>query len=159
MEKEDIKNLIKEIIERAGVSDTVNIQEDTLHPNVSTNCYRVEVSDPGLFTKKEGEALMALNHLVRRVLESKKENPEERPPEVTIDINDFQKNRIEGIRSMVHMMAERARYFKSSVEIDPMSAFDRRIVHELLSLEKDLETESQGEGRSRRVVIKYTGDL
>jgi len=56
-------------------------------------------------------------------------------------------------------MAERARYFKSSVEVDPMPAFERRIVHEFLSDAIDLKTESTGFGAKRRVVIKYVGAL
>lgn len=57
------------------------------------------------------------------------------------------------------MMGERARYFKSSVEVDPMSAFERRVVHEFLSNASDLKTESMGFGPTRRVVIKYIGIL
>jgi predicted RNA-binding protein Jag len=57
---------------------------------------------------------------------------------------------------MAHIMAERARYFKSNVEIDPMNPFERRIIHEFLADEKDLKTESTGLGLSSRVVIKYS---
>ena len=56
-------------------------------------------------------------------------------------------------------MSERARYFKSNVEVDPMSSFERRIVHEFLATASDLKTESIGFGPSRRVVIKYVGTL
>jgi spoIIIJ-associated protein len=56
-------------------------------------------------------------------------------------------------------MSERARYFKSNIEVDPMSAFERRIVHEFLSEANDLKTESVGFGPSRRVIIKYIGTL
>ena len=87
-----------------------------------------------------------------------KQDPDE-PMNILIDINDFQKKRIDTIKATAHMMAERAKYFKSSVEVDPMSAFDRRIVHEFLANATDLKTESIGEGFSRRVVIKYTGSI
>jgi len=53
------------------------------------------------------------------------------------------------------MMAERARYFKSNIEIDPMPAFERRIIHMFLEGIKDIKTESEGYGPTRRVVIKY----
>ena len=75
-----------------------------------------------------------------------------------MDINDFQKKRVENVRAIAHMMSERARYFKANIEVDPMSAFERRIVHEFLSDATDLTTESIGFGPSRRVVIKYKGD-
>ena len=76
-----------------------------------------------------------------------------------VDINDFQKKHIENIRAVAHMMSERARYFKSNIEVDPMSAFERRIIHEFLSEANDLKTESMGAGRDRRVVIKYVGAI
>ena len=56
-------------------------------------------------------------------------------------------------------MAERARYFKSSIEVEPMAPHERRIVHEFLSEMADITTESQGEGKNRHVVIKYTGGI
>ncbi len=91
---------------------------------------------------------------MRRIVE-KNLSPEE---SFLIDINDFQKKKVESVQAVAHMMSERARYFKSSVEVDPMSAFERRIVHEFLSDSTDLKTESVGVGPSRRVVIKYLGE-
>lgn len=78
---------------------------------------------------------------------------------ILIDINGFQKKHVENIRAIAHMMGERARYFKSSIEVNPMSAFERRIVHEFLSNATDLKTESMGIGHTRRVVIKYVGGI
>ena len=53
------------------------------------------------------------------------------------------------------MMAERARYFKSSVDVEPMGARERRVVHEFLADAIDVKTESAGEGKDRHVVITY----
>jgi len=101
-----------------------------------------------------------LNHLVRRILESKlPEGSEDQGPSILIDIGGFQKKRVENVKAIAHMMAERARYFKSSIEVDPMPAFERRIIHEFLSEATDLKTESTGFGPSRRVVIKYIGEI
>ena len=54
------------------------------------------------------------------------------------------------------MMAERARSFQYDVELSPMSAYERLIVHTTLQGAPQVKTESQGEGRNRRVVIRYT---
>ncbi len=124
--------------------------------------FSVEVSEPHFFMKHDGEALYALNHLVRRIVETRLASRQAKNSTsfpVLIDINDFQKRRIENVRAVAHMMSERARYFKSNIEIDPMSAFERRVVHEFLSDASDLKTESMGYGPSRRVVIKYVGEL
>jgi len=157
MDKQQIQNLIKELIEKTTVSvKEINITED----NGKMIWFSVEVSDPYFFIGRSGEGLSALNHIVRRIVESKTpitENKENMS--ILVDINGFQKKRIENIHAIAHMMAERARYFKSNIEIDPMSAFERRIVHEFLSNETDLKTESTGEGLSRRVVVKYIGTI
>ncbi len=162
MNQTEIQKLIKELIENMAISvkEIVVSQED----NSKTAWYSVSVDNPYLFTSREGEALASLNHLVRRIIESKMPpteaggEPSQYNP-ILIDIGDFQKKRVENIKAIAHMMAERARYFKSSVEIDPMSAFDRRIVHEFLSSATDLKTESSGFGPSRRAVIKYIGSI
>ncbi len=166
MENTEIQNLIKELIEKT----TISVNEISIVPDGDKNTwFSVEVKEPHFFINHDGEALSALNHLVRRIIEKKiprNENLEANPPDgrfisrsgdlnILIDINGFQKKKVENIRAVAHMMAERARYFKSNVEIDPMSAFERRIVHEFLATATDLKTESMGYGPSRRVVIKY----
>ena len=55
------------------------------------------------------------------------------------------------------MMAERAKYFKSNIEVEPMPANERRIIHMFLEKIPDIKTESEGYGPNRRVVIKYVG--
>ena len=49
------------------------------------------------------------------------------------------KKRVDNVKAVAHMMSERARYFKSNIEVDPMSAFERRVVHEFLSNATDLK--------------------
>lgn len=166
MKKDEISNLIKELIEKINVpvsSISINEEEGLLGKGGIT-WFSVEVKEPHLFWNRGGEALSALSHLVRRIVETK--TPEEMrggassmAEGILIDVNNFQKKRIENVRAVAHMMAERARYFKSSIEVEPMSAFERRIVHEFLSTAPDVKTESQGVGPSRRVVIKYIGDI
>lgn len=159
MDKVEIQNLIKELIEKTTITvSNISVSDD----GKNTTWFSAEVNQPYFFIGRNGEALSALNHLVRRIVESKTPSLGEGAGDrlsILIDINGFQKKRIENIHAIAHMMAERARYFKSSIEVDPMSAFDRRIVHEFLADATDLKTESQGEGLSRRVVIKYIGSI
>jgi len=160
MNKDEIQNLIKDLIERTTVK--IN-QISTVEDGPKNVWISVEVAEPHLFTLREGEGLNALNHIVHRIIENK--NPSGTTPEgewaqaILVDINGFQKKRIDNVRAVAHMMSERARYFKSNIEIDPMSSFERRIVHEFLSDATDLKTESVGFGPNRRVVIKYIGTI
>ncbi len=157
MDKETIQNLIKELIEKTMVGvNSISVLED----NGKGTWFAVEVKEPHFFIGRDGEALYALNHLIRRMVESKIPQGENTPElDFLIDINGFQKKRVDSVRAVAHMMAERARYFKSNIEVDPMSAFERKIVHEFLADATDLKTESSGMGPSRRVVIKYVGAI
>ncbi len=166
MNDQDIQNLIKELLEKIKV----NVESISLEEKDGLNkWFSIEVKEPHFFISNDAEALYALNHLVRRMVEKNlsgnplqdSERGEGVRPEgsILIDINGFQKKRVENTQAIAHMMSERARYFKANVEVDPMSAFERRIVHEFLSNATDLKTESMGFGPSRRVVIKYVGTI
>ncbi|MEI6581094.1 MAG: R3H domain-containing nucleic acid-binding protein [bacterium] len=156
MNKNEMQSLIKELIEKTTipVKEVVVLEDES-----KTTCFSVEVTEPHFFIGRGGEALFALNHIFRKIVEAKRAPDSEEEINIMVDINGFQKKRIENLHATAHMMAERARYFKSSIEVDPMPAFERRIIHEFLSEETDLKTESTGEGMSRRVVIKYTGAI
>lgn len=154
MKTNEIQNLIKDIIEKT----TVGVSEITIEDVSGESVwFSVQVAEPHYFTSREGEGLYALNHLVRRIIEEERADAGNEL-RMLIDINGFQKRKVENLKAVAHMMAERARYFKSNIEVDPMPAFERRIVHEFLSSATDLKTESSGFGRNRRVVIKYVGD-
>ncbi len=163
MNKEEIKNLIKELIEKTLVKlEDITVTEE----KGDSVWYSVQVSDPHIFIDRDGEALHALNHVVRRIIENKnfanlapENNVLNQPLNVLIDINGFQKKKVDSVKAVAHMMGERARYFKANVEVDPMSAFERRVVHEFLADAADLKTESTGFGPTRRVIIKYTGGI
>lgn len=154
--KNEIQNLIKDLIEKT----TVVLKDISVSENEPGSVwFSIEVEEPHLFISQGAEGLHALNHLVHRILENKSGEVEKQNQNILLDINGFQKKRVESVRAIAHMMSERARYFKSNIEVDPMSAFERRIIHEFLSDAPDLKTESIGTGRSRRVVIKYTGAI
>jgi len=156
MDKKEIQNLIKELIGKTSVA----VDEVTIMEEPKLIYFGVQVKEPHLFLNREGEGLYALNHIIRRMIENKiTENSGAEGIQIMIDINGFQKKRMESVRAIAHMMAERARYFKSSVEVDPMPPFERRVIHEFLADAEDLKTESVGMGPSRRVVIRYLGSI
>ncbi len=73
-----------------------------------------------------------------------------------IDVNDHRAKQIRDLQTKAIMMAERARSFEYDVELTPMSPYERLIIHTTLQDAPNIKTESQGEGRNRRVVIKYS---
>ena len=151
----EIDTLIKDLINKTSfhVEDVVvSYDEDT-----DTTWYSIKTSESRFFIGRDGETLSALNHLVKRLVEKKSE--QEIVPQYIIDVDNFQKRKIDNLKTIAHMLAERARYFKSTIEFDPMSAYERKIVHSFLQSKTDLKTESTGEGKDRRVTVKYVGNI
>ncbi len=116
----------------------------------------IETPDSRFMIGRDGETLRSLNHLIQKMVE--KDSTPEDSSKIFIDVNGYQKKRFDNLKTIAHMMAERARYFKSNIEVDPMPAYERRIVHMFLEGHPDIKTESEGQGSNRRIVIKYIQD-
>lgn len=74
---------------------------------------------------------------------------------VVVDINFYRKEREKLIIELAKAAAKKVLITKQEVELPPMNAYERRLVHTEISLHPDLTTESQGEGKSRHVVVKF----
>ncbi len=118
----------------------------------------VSTPDSRFMIGRDGETLRSLNHIVRKILEKDLPEGDMITNRFTVDVNGYQKKQFDSLKAMAHMMAERARYFKSNIEIDPMPAHERRIIHLFLENAKDIKTESTGYGPNRKVVIKYISE-
>ena len=161
MQTAHIETIVKDFFKETGIhAGEVSFSYDD---DTKTMWCSISTPDGRLLTGKGGETLAAINHLVRKVVEKHLGITDETAKHghwnVVVDINNFQKKRVDNVKAIAHMMAERARFFKSSIEVDPMSAFERRIIHEFVGTMPDLKTESIGEGPKRRVVIKYVGTI
>lgn len=149
MHNEKIKEVVGQIFKHSGCTlSKCEVSED----NGMLWCI-IETPDSSFMIGRDGETLRSLNHLIQKIVE--KNETEERGPSLFVDINGYQKKRFDNLKNIAHMMAERAKYFKSNIEIDPMPAYERRIIHMFLEGVKDIKTESEGVGPNRRVVIKY----
>ncbi len=150
MNETDLKNLIQEFLEKTSFS-FVDI-DVSLDMDDGSYWIAVRTNDSRHLIGQNGEMIQTINHLFKRILEARhKENT----PRVTVDINGYQKEHINKIKTTAHMMAERARFFKSKIELEPMNPYERRIVHDFVSKHPDLTSESTGTGPTRRVVIFY----
>lgn len=72
-----------------------------------------------------------------------------------LDIEDYKKGREQTLIDLANRMADKSEEIERNVHLDPMSAYERRIVHSALQNRTLVETESMGEGENRHVVIKF----
>lgn len=150
MDKNLLKNKIEEFLSKTSFQiDSCEISDE----NGMLWC-SIRTPDSKYLIGRDGEALRSFNHIIKRIIE--KDLDEDNSFNILIDVNGYQKKKMENLKATAHMLAERARYFKSNIEADPMPSFERRVIHMYLENEKDIITESKGEGKERRIVIKYT---
>lgn len=103
-----------------------------------------------------GDTVHALDMIVKKIVEKRTTGSEAQEPLFLIDVNGYRTQKIKDLQTKALMMAERARSLQYDVELSPMSAYERLIVHTTLQDAPNVKTESQGEGRNRRVVIKFS---
>ena len=151
MEKqtEIIKGLVEKMLEKLSVSGQIDVVDgdDCLQ-------FMIKTSEAGLLIGENGQHLVALNHLLKKLADAEFRKQELEQIRFMADVNDYQAKKIEELKNTARMNAQRVRYFKKEVEMEPMNSYDRRIVHFALTEDADIQTESVGEGLSRRVVIK-----
>ena len=71
-----------------------------------------------------------------------------------LDIDGYKQNRNQTIIDLANKIADQAVKIERNIHMDPMNAYDRRIVHTTLQEREDVTTESTGEGEKRHVVVK-----
>ena len=153
METAFIKKTIEYILSTLSPESRI-VDVTEIHGGEITK-FSIKTEEPHLLLGEDGKTLMALNHLVKRIFEGQSVKENFKPLNFMVDVNDYQEKRIQDLKTKAVMMAERARFFKSSVELVPMNPYERMIVHSFFTNIPDIETESTGFGKDRRVVIKY----
>lgn len=120
----------------------VRVEVDEAHKKIAAH-----VGD-GLTRDEIGYLLPALEHVVNLMARQAK------LPLYVVDVNYYRKERERLIAELARAAARKAVTTKTEVELPPMNAYERRLVHMEITTHPELTTESVGMGKERRVVIK-----
>lgn len=139
-----LEDLLAEIADRLGLDVEVEVEEAD---GELRGCLRGE--DVGLFIGRRGQTIDAVQHLAQRIVFP--DGPSE--VRVVIDAEGYRERRAETLRADADAAADEALGTGEPVELDPMSASERRIVHEHLRERGDVQTHSEGDEPERRLVV------
>ncbi len=103
-----------------------------------------------------GDTLDALQYLANLASARKNINGERDKSRVTIDIEGYRAKREETLRALARRMAAKALRNRRSVMLEPMSAYERRIIHSEVQNIEGVSTNSIGQDSSRKIVIYLT---
>ena len=157
VDKDDIAEVAKNVLERLldlmGVSASVTplpefpaAGEAGATGSIALN---VEGEDLGILIGRRGQTLSCLQYLVRLIVGHQKRVwvP------ILIDVEGYKQRRCNALQALAWRMADQVKLKQEPFALEPMPAFDRRIIHLALVDHPDVTTQSSGEGEARRVVI------
>ena len=99
---------------------------------------------------RRGQVIDAFQHLLNKMVSAKRED---RGKPVVVDAGGYRERHVERLESLAERMAEKCKASGKPVDLNPMTPYDRRIVHMYLAELDGVETRSEGEGESRHIVV------
>ena len=112
--------------------------------------------DAAVLIGHHGDTLDALQYLANLACARKNNKGERDKSRVTIDIEGYRKKREETLRALARRMAAKAKRNGRSVMLEPMSAYERRIIHSEIQNIEGVSTNSIGSDNNRKIVIFLT---
>ena len=116
----------------------------------------IEGEDAAVLIGHHGDTLDALQYLANLACARKNSKGERDKSRVTIDIEGYRKKREETLRALARRMANKAKKNRRSVMLEPMSAYERRIIHSEIQNIEGVSTNSIGSDNNRKIVIFLT---
>ncbi len=139
------KEIVEKILGSLGFPATV--EEKTFDGELTLD---VKTDDAGRLIGRQGQTLADLQYLTNRILFQQDTNA----PKVTVDVGGYRTQAREALVKKAQDAAEKVRRWGDAVELEPMGSFDRRIVHQALRDDPDVETQSvEVEGTDKKVLI------
>jgi len=150
--------ILEDILELMGIDSSIIpqsspsvMQESKENEEESTNSVflNIEGDDLGILIGRRGQTLSCLQYIVRLIVSHKRKVwvP------ITIDVEGYKQRRYQALQAFAQRMAEQVKSREIPFSCEPMTAYERRIIHLTLADDPDVKTESTGIGEARRVVI------
>ncbi len=137
------RELVSRVVTAVGADVTVSVSEREGH--VTAVCAGPDV---GLVIGKHGQTIDAVQYLANAIVRSRGGDSE-----VTVDAAGYRARRTSALETSARRAAERAAASGRRVALDPMTPVERKIVHEALKDDPEVETASEGSEPNRYVVV------
>lgn len=151
---ENDENVIKTKQFLLGLLEKLEIEDGSVNISLDQNGdYFAEVagSKMGIIIGRRGETLDAVQYLTNLVVTRGKDK------KVIVDSENYRAKRIDTIIALANKTADKAVKYRKNQSLEPMSAYERRIIHTALADRTDIATYSVGAEPKRKVVISYKG--
>lgn len=147
--REATESFLRTLIQNAGIEATVRCEEK----EEGEIRYALEGEDLGVLIGHHGEVLDSLQYLLSLVTNRHGDDF----VRVTIDIENYREKRENTLKALARKTAQRVKKSGRNVTFEPMSAYERRIIHSQVQEIGGVTTHSIGSGDERRVVMSPVG--
>jgi len=139
------KLTLEKLLELLGFPATV--EEQALDDGL---LLEVKTEDSGRLIGRQGQTLSDLQYITNRLLFQQDQNA----PKVMVDVGGYRAQAREALVKKARDAAEKVRRWGDVVELEPLSAFDRRIIHHALKDDPDIETQSvEVDGTDKKAML------
>lgn len=150
------RRILEDLLERmdihayvTAVRTTVPGQRGEPEETITLHVEGADEEAMGLLIGRRGETLRSLQFMVNLLVSRKVQ----KWPQIVVDVGNYRQRRQESLEGLARRMAERVSQSGRPLMLEPMAAYERRIVHLALRSDPTVYTESTGEGENRKVVI------
>ena len=113
--------------------------------------FQVHGEDLGILIGKHGQTLDAIQYLTNLVANKEVR----RRCQIVVDVENYRSRREETLVQLAHRLGAKVRRTRQKIALEPMNAFERKIIHLALQNEKNIKTDSEGQEPYRHIVIYY----
>jgi spoIIIJ-associated protein len=139
------KEILEKLLQLLGFEP--NVEEHSMDGGLLLD---VKTDDPGRLIGRQGQTLSELQYITNRLLF----RLDESAPKVTVDVGGYRSQAREALVKKAKDAAEKVRRWGDIVELEPLNAFDRRIVHNALKDDPSVETHSvEVDGTDKKAII------
>jgi len=142
----EAKEILRTLIQCLGIDAEIHITSELEVLPITLN---IEGDDLGALIGRHGQALASLQYILRLIVSEKLKTwvP------INIDVAGYKMRRYESLRKLALRLADQVKTSRRLINLEPMPADERRIIHLALADHPDVITQSTGVGEERKVMI------
>lgn len=148
-------NFVRTLISNMGINAAVSLSDGETGEKIIS----ISGDEAGILIGYHGETLESLQFLANLAANKKDGEDDDREfTKIIVDIENYREKRVETLKELARRMANKVLKYKRSITLEPMSPYERRIIHSEIQNVKGVTTNSIGSDNNRRIVISLEGD-
>ncbi|MBR5227063.1 MAG: Jag N-terminal domain-containing protein [Clostridia bacterium] len=140
-----VKEIVSEIFRIANDDSTFELKEEN-----NRVILKVDSGKSAHLIGYKGKTIEAFQSVINSILQKDTEDCEK----IFVEVNDYKEKKEERLKELARRMAKNAEKYRKDIKLEPMSAYERMIIHTELANSDKVTTESIGQEPRRRVMIK-----